>query len=517
MASVLLVFGGAIFSPYARAVAPSTYIKQTVDAAQGVQRQYKVPASVALAQSILESGWGDSSLSRTYHNYFGIKCTSQKSPFQQGCVSLQTKEYSSSGTSMTIVDGFRTYATTADSFSDYGLLLSSLSRYRAAFSHTDDPNQFIRDIAAGGYATDPQYADLVIRIMQQYNLYQYDKISVSPPTAAAVANVTSTAPTVTASTAPATTKASTPATATPSPATTTSSPSRATATATAAPSTAPSHAPTISASAAASTAPTATAVSTDKKAGLDSVIWVINPQTDRVYFSGPVYDGSGKLLANASFQVVDTTGATLGTVTTDAQGRLDDSLQLPANWAKIPNFEVTIRIQGSTTTTYTEGSTTLPAGNTAGAQSGALTGADPTVASARDTGLDRDHQLPTTTSPSASSHATSTATPTSHSATPIWPAGRGTPSASGSVSASASASATPSPSPSGSTTAVPTTPAATTGGGSPLVDRAANAITARLPRTGGPAAIIGLLGLGTLAAGATLLHSSRRLAPRDQD
>lgn len=193
-ASVLLVFGGAIFSPYARALAPSTYIKQTLDAAQGVQREYKVPAAVAMAQSILESGWGDSSLSRTYHNYFGIKCTSQKSPFQQGCVSLQTKEYSASG-STTIVDGFRTYATTADSFSDYGRLLTSLSRYRAAFDHTDDPDQFIRAIAAGGYATDPAYADSVIKIMKQYDLYQYDKLPAAAATADQVSNQTTSTPT----------------------------------------------------------------------------------------------------------------------------------------------------------------------------------------------------------------------------------------------------------------------------------------------------------------------------------
>ncbi|MEA5154255.1 glucosaminidase domain-containing protein [Raineyella sp.] len=539
------MFGGAIFSPYARAVAPSTYIKQTVDAAQGVQREFKVPASVAIAQSILESGWGDSSLAKTYHNYFGIKCTSQKSPFQQGCVSLQTKEYSASGTSSTIVDGFRTYATTADSFADYGRLLSSLSRYRAAFDHTDDPDRFIRDIAAGGYATDPQYADSVIRIMKQYDLYQYDKLPAAAPTADAVADRTtdptpaaepSEAPTVKPSDAPSTAPSAKPsdtvtikpsvtATASPSATATASAPGAVTTTPAPATSAQPSvpvtsakpSAPAPSASAGPS-AP-ASSTSTDKPAGVTGVIWVINPQTGRVYFSGTVTDANGKPLANTAFQVVDTTGASLGTVTTDAQGHLNAGLDLPSGWSKVPNYEVLIRFPGSGDTRYTEGSTTIPAGATTPA-SGTLTGGDPNVASAKDTGLDRDDKLPGAGASASATATASSATPTPSASsatpttTPVWPAGLAT---SGSPSASAA------PVVGAPRSAAPSAPAAArtagehTGHPGNAVDNAATALAARLPRTGGPAAIIGLLGLGILAAGATLITTSRVRAPGRED
>lgn len=507
------MFGGAIFSPYARALAPSTYIKQTLDAAQGVQREYKVPAAVAMAQSILESGWGDSSLSRTYHNYFGIKCTSQKSPFQQGCVSLQTKEYSASG-STTIVDGFRTYATTADSFSDYGRLLTSLSRYRAAFDHTDDPDQFIRAIAAGGYATDPAYADSVIKIMKQYDLYQYDKLPAAAATADQVSNQTTSTPTPSST---ATSPSASPS-ASSSPSSTASPSASVSAVTSAKPSATPSASsspllPTPSASPSASVG-TGTAASGDNPATVTGVIWVINPQTNRVYFSGIVYDANGKPLANTAFPVVDTTGATLGTVTTDAEGRLSAGLDLPAGWSKVPNYEVIIRFQGAAGTGYTEGSTTIPAGTTT-STSGTLTGADPSVASASDTGLDRDDRLPTsgpsasaTTSRSAVSSPSASSSPTakpSATATPVWPAGLA--AATGQVAAT---STSPSPAPIHSSASTTQKPGNTTGGSATQVaDDAAKNIAARLPRTGGPAAVFGLLGLGVLAAGATLLTTSR--------
>ncbi|WOP18232.1 glucosaminidase domain-containing protein [Raineyella sp. LH-20] len=485
------MFGGAIFSPYARALAPSTYIKQTVDAAQGVQREYKVPASVAMAQSILESGWGDSTLSRTYHNYFGIKCTSQKSRFQQGCVSLKTNEYTSSGTT-TIVDGFRTYATTADSFSDYGLLLSSLSRYRAAFSHTDDPDQFIRAIAAGGYATDPAYADSVIRIMKQYNLYQYDKLPAPQPTANPVADQTQTP------------------TPTPKPTSATPSPSRsASASPSARPSASPSATPSAKPSATPSASPSASTAPDAKPAGLTGVIWVINPQTNRVSFSGTVYDADGKPLVNTALAVVDTTGASLGTVTTDAQGRLNAGVNLPAGWAKISNYEVIIRFPGAGGTGYTEGATTIPAGATT-SSSGPLTTGDPSVASASDTGLDRDDNLPAgapSASATASRPAAASASPSassSPSVKPVWPAGQASPSTKAPATKAPSTKASPAPSPASSS--APAVPASHTGGSA---DDPAQNLAGRLPRTGGPAAVFGLLGLGILAAGATLVATSR--------
>ena len=131
-----------------------------------------MPVSVALGQSILESGWGGSTLSSRYNNYFGIKC-STSSPYQSGCINMGSGEYLHSSYQI-ISSSFRIYGSRTDSFLDHGYFLTHNSRYGGAFAHTDDPDRFIREVARAGYATDPNYAQKVINLMNAYNLYQYD-------------------------------------------------------------------------------------------------------------------------------------------------------------------------------------------------------------------------------------------------------------------------------------------------------------------------------------------------------
>lgn len=175
--SALVISGTALFSPEdALASYTNDFIQSSVSAAQASQKDWKVPASVTLAQAILESGWGRSGLSLPPHNnYFGIKCTNWKSPYQKGCVNMRTSEYYD-GKYVKITDGFRTYASKEDSFKDHARFLASLPHYGKAFNYPNDPKQFIREVAKGGYATSPTYADDLIAIMDQYNLYQYDKL-----------------------------------------------------------------------------------------------------------------------------------------------------------------------------------------------------------------------------------------------------------------------------------------------------------------------------------------------------
>lgn len=535
-ASVLLVFGGAIFSPSARALAPSTYIAKTVEAAQGVQRDYKVPASVALAQSILESGWGDSSLSRNYNNYFGIKCTTTQSPYQAGCVSMRTMEYYASGATY-ITDGFRTYDTALDSFNDYGRLLTSLSRYGNAFKYTENPDQFIREIAQGGYATDPAYADLVIKIMRQYNLYQYDALpagskptaaattaratpKVTPSASASVVATPSASPEVTPSAS-----ASVVATPSVSPEVTPSAPAGvvATPTVTPTPTETSSARATPVASASASVPPVTGDIDPSSPADISRIVWVIDPDAHKIYFTGPVLNGEDKPYTNSAFQVVDTTGAALGTVTTDVQGWLGDSLTLPADWDSTTNFEVKIVIPGGVSTQYTEGATTIEDPTTPEPQeTGTLTDADPEVSSSTDTGLDRDRVPDNQASASASVVPTTT---TSTSLPPVTlesvvvaartdadPALPGL-SAHGSDSADehqdqvsvVDRSAASQPSDDDSDDVLPVE---TSGEATNPVDRTAAYVTARLPRTGGPAAVFGAIGLVVTVGGAALLGTS---------
>lgn len=153
---------------------PAAFIEYAVIPAREATDEFDVPASVALAQSIIESHWAQSELTIEGHNFFGIKCNGS-SPFATGCMEKVTSECTPSGECSEIIDRFRTYDSAEDSFRDYGHFLSSNPRYEQAFEHVDDPDQFAREVHEAGYATDPDYADKVISLMDQYDLYQYDE------------------------------------------------------------------------------------------------------------------------------------------------------------------------------------------------------------------------------------------------------------------------------------------------------------------------------------------------------
>lgn len=239
VAAILCVaISGAVMLPSsAEAADTAAYISFAGPLAQKEYAVYGVPASVAIAQSILESGWGGSGLTKEANNYFGIKCPSSGNPANAGssyvtsCVAKDSYEYPGP---VLIRSYFRGYSSAQNSFLDHGLLLSSKSWYRPAFAYSKDPNQFIREIAKGGYATDPSYADLVISIMRQYNLYRFDAAPVTPsaPTSPPPATVTqrpavTATPTPTPTVTPAPTVTPTP-TVTVTPAPVTSSSARAT-------------------------------------------------------------------------------------------------------------------------------------------------------------------------------------------------------------------------------------------------------------------------------------------------
>ena len=156
------------------------YIEKAAEAAKASKKQYGVPRAVTIAQSILESGWGRSGLSTKYKNYFGIKCSAVISPYQKGCVALSSYEYVK-GKKKKYVSRFRVYNSMEKSFLDHGRLLDGLDRYNAAFTYTDDPDNFIRQVHKAGYATDPNYSTSVIKLMRTWNLYRFDGVSTPAP------------------------------------------------------------------------------------------------------------------------------------------------------------------------------------------------------------------------------------------------------------------------------------------------------------------------------------------------
>lgn len=153
----------------------SGFISASADPARKTMRDYRVPASVSIAQAILESGWGRSTLTRDDHNYFGKKCFGDPGPVGIGCREYATHECSGRDCWSTR-DDFRAYRNPADSYVDHGRQLTELSRYAEAMKHTDDPDRFAREIHKAGYATGSTYSDQLIGLMRQYDLYQYDKL-----------------------------------------------------------------------------------------------------------------------------------------------------------------------------------------------------------------------------------------------------------------------------------------------------------------------------------------------------
>jgi flagellar protein FlgJ len=138
-------------------------------------REYKVPASVIIAQAILESGWGRGDIPRTANNYFGMKCPLGKATGTAvGCRNFPTRECDATGCHPS-VESFKVYNSTLDSLRDHSLTLSSMKRYSPAFAHSGNPNQFAAAVHKAGYATDPNYTSLLTGLMSKYDLYRYDR------------------------------------------------------------------------------------------------------------------------------------------------------------------------------------------------------------------------------------------------------------------------------------------------------------------------------------------------------
>ncbi len=154
------------------------FLNRAVALAHEVQRETGVPSSVILAQAILETGWGRKPIPGS-NNYFGLKAFEQADGtvsygrVATGWTWATTQEWD--GTRYVAQrERFRVYTSMTDSFHDLGNLYSDNDRYARAMAVVDDPRVFARRIAEAGYATAPDYADRLIQLMDQENLYQYD-------------------------------------------------------------------------------------------------------------------------------------------------------------------------------------------------------------------------------------------------------------------------------------------------------------------------------------------------------
>mgnify|MGYP002851980002 CR=1 FL=1 len=166
MKKLLFLLALLPLSLFAQRITPEEYIQTYKDIAMREMREHKIPASITLAQGLLESGAGNSALAREAKNHFGIKC-------HKGWT----------GKSYTMDDDekdecFRKYDNAEESFVDHSLFLTTRGRYSALFDlDITDYEGWAKGLKAAGYATNPKYAQLLIDRIELYDLSQYDRLA----------------------------------------------------------------------------------------------------------------------------------------------------------------------------------------------------------------------------------------------------------------------------------------------------------------------------------------------------
>ena len=150
----------------------SQFLKELIPQAQKAQKQTGIAASAMMAQAILESDWGRSGLAQRAHNLFGIKADSS---WRGPTVDYHTYEYEA-GVKVRVMAKWRSYSDWESSIEDHAKFLEDNPRYAPALAVKDQPEAFCHQLQACGYATDPNYAALLISIIHGRNLTQYDII-----------------------------------------------------------------------------------------------------------------------------------------------------------------------------------------------------------------------------------------------------------------------------------------------------------------------------------------------------
>jgi hypothetical protein len=142
------------------------YINTYKDIAVGEMQTYKIPASIILAQGILESKSGASELATKANNHFGIKCkeewTGEKYYYDDDAKG----------------ECFRKYGSAIESYRDHSVFLSTRSRYADLFKlDIHDYKGWATGLKQAGYATEPKYAGMLIKIIEDNKLYEFDKLA----------------------------------------------------------------------------------------------------------------------------------------------------------------------------------------------------------------------------------------------------------------------------------------------------------------------------------------------------
>ncbi len=178
LASAVIGLGAFAYSDYKKSPSVQTYaitqeqqdfIEQLGSAAQKTYSQYGILPSMTVAQAILESGWGKSSLSALYYNFFGMKADST---YTGESVVLRTGE-EVNGVMITVNGTFRVYHSFEEGIEGYYQFITGYQRYSNLIGETDY-KEACRKIQADGWATASNYADYLISLIESFNLTRFD-------------------------------------------------------------------------------------------------------------------------------------------------------------------------------------------------------------------------------------------------------------------------------------------------------------------------------------------------------
>ncbi len=159
----LLLASTPVFGQIKWNSAYQAYIDQYKDLAIEQMLRYNIPASITLAQGLLESSAGRSDLTRSGNNHFGIKC--------HGWTGKRTYHDDDE-----VGECFRAYDNAKQSYEDHSRFLATQSRYARLFALSrSDYKGWSKGLKQCGYATNPQYATKLIQIIELYNLNKFDK------------------------------------------------------------------------------------------------------------------------------------------------------------------------------------------------------------------------------------------------------------------------------------------------------------------------------------------------------
>ena len=163
---ILFALVNVFFANAQRSAAFDRYINSYSQIAIEQERKYNIPASIKLAQAILESGAGTSYLAQEANNHFGIKCHTEWT----GARAYKDAEIPN--------ECFRRYGSVADSYEDHSRFLTERPRYeRLFYIGKSDYRGWAKGLQDCGYATDQGYANKLIRIIETYQLYLYNSDS----------------------------------------------------------------------------------------------------------------------------------------------------------------------------------------------------------------------------------------------------------------------------------------------------------------------------------------------------